>query len=95
MTKTKTAKEKKTKVSAAHKRESAMMGKLLNAHGYALLMPGRGQPRTQLMFDRKLKNTSVSYMMRLAVPADSALGDGIRRMYETEDATKKKPKVKR
>lgn len=82
-------KAKKTDTNAKHKREGAMLEKLQAAHGYALLMPGRGMPKTQMMFDGSTKKMSMSYMMRLAVPSDSALGQALAKEHKEKEKGKK------
>lgn len=83
--------KKKPKTNAKHKRESAMISKLQSEHGYTFMEPNRGMEKTQLMFDRKTKKTSVAIVMRVAFPEDSALGQGV---IEYRNLIAKKSKVK-
>jgi hypothetical protein len=82
-----------TKVRRANaklKRESAMLTRLQNLHGYRLLAPTRGMEKTLLMFDRKSKNTGVAYVVRLAAPSESALGTALAKLPDNNKKGTKK-----
>lgn len=83
-------KAKKMSTNAKHKQEGQLLEKLQLEHGYTLMEPGRGMEKTQLMFDRQKGKAEVAYVMRLAVPADSALGQAIAKMREAKLDDKKK-----
>ena len=63
-----------SKPTAKQQREFKLFEKLQAEHGYTLMDACRGMEKTQLMFDRTTKKMSVAIVMRLAVPADSAIG---------------------
>lgn len=81
---------KKTTRSAKQNREYALFTKLQNQHGYTLMEPGRGVEKMQLMFDHETKKMSMTYVMRLAVPADSALGVAIAKSRKAQEKKAKK-----